>query len=109
MSDAMMEELYRRFLPRFVEVAGERLRRVSSLERGRNLSGVILELHSLAGEASALGFGPMAAVVRELEGVAASWRDSGDTAAPSAWLPTLELVQSALAEVAAKMTGSESP
>lgn len=61
----MIDRLRARFLPRFLEQAHARLRRVEELLAGPNpLAGAAAELHALAGEAAMLELGPVADAAR---------------------------------------------
>jgi HPt (histidine-containing phosphotransfer) domain-containing protein len=68
----MREELRAQFLPRFVDLARERLTfgRAALSGDPKGLSRLPAELHSLAGEAAMLGLTEVAAVARECESAA---------------------------------------
>jgi HPt (histidine-containing phosphotransfer) domain-containing protein len=61
-----MEDLWRRFLPRFVRTGRERARRAREA-CGERLDVVATELHALAGEAALLGVGDIDRLAREGE------------------------------------------
>jgi two-component system chemotaxis sensor kinase CheA len=67
----MMEEIRRRFLPRFAELARERITKGSEIAnsslRGQEALQLARELHSLAGEAGLLGFTSVIKLARTAE------------------------------------------
>jgi hypothetical protein len=75
-----MEELWSRFRSRFLESAQTRLSRARALSiDGRASAAAIAhELHALAGEASVLGLGDVAAIARAGERAAKTWSTRGD-------------------------------
>ncbi|MDB4943305.1 MAG: hypothetical protein JWP97_2839 [Labilithrix sp.] len=67
----MIEEIRRRFLPRFAELARERITRgvriAQQSPRDQEALQLARDLHSLAGEAGLLGFGNLIKLARSAE------------------------------------------
>lgn len=67
----MIEEIRRRFLPRFAELARERIERGAAIAekapRDQEALQLARDLHSLAGEAGLLGFGDLIKLARSAE------------------------------------------
>lgn len=81
----MMDDLYAKFLPQFVQLARGRIERAMDLVARSDASAmatVVRELHAIAGEAGLLGQGAIMALARKGEEMAKKIRDSG--AAPGA-------------------------
>ena len=95
----MIEDLRRRFLPRFVETSRERLARAHSLFEGGDAPTLAHELHALAGEAMMLDLGAVADHARLAEVAARAWskasEDSGGCSR-AACAHCLEIVGQAL-------------
>lgn len=80
-----MEELYKKFLPQFTELARDRMRRAYEAAAQPNepsLTAVMRDLHGIAGEAGLLGLAPVVPIARSAEEHAKRLRDgSGEVAA----------------------------
>jgi CheY-like chemotaxis protein len=74
----MIEELRKQFLPRFIETARRRLRRVMEQARPEahdRATELVSELHTLAGEAALLGYTEIARLAADAESAAVRWRE----------------------------------
>jgi HPt (histidine-containing phosphotransfer) domain-containing protein len=79
----MMDELYAKFLPQFVELARDRMQRAREIAGRRDaasLTAVMRELHAIAGEAGLLGLSSIVPAARRAEEQAKRLLD-GDAAA----------------------------
>jgi CheY-like chemotaxis protein/HPt (histidine-containing phosphotransfer) domain-containing protein len=77
----MLEELRARFRTRFIDTAGDRIRRcLATLGESSSAVDIAGELHSLAGEAAMLGFDDISVLARNGEMAARRWH-AGSTAA----------------------------
>lgn len=80
----MMEDLYAKFLPQFVEISRGRLERAleaAGRPDAASLTSVIRELHAIAGEAGLLGQG---AIMRQARGAEELAKRIRDASAPEA-------------------------
>jgi len=104
----MMEDLYEKFLPQFVEQARARIARATATLAQPDPSAmtvVVREIHSIAGEAGLLGQGGIMALARQGEELAKRVRDAG--AAPAegdlqALAGALRELEQALDQIGAK-------
>ena len=79
----MMDDLYEKFLPQFVELAKARMDRSLELLAKPDhaaITAVIRELHAIAGEAGLLGLPQIMGLARQTEDLARRLRDSGAAA-----------------------------
>ncbi|HWU88915.1 MAG TPA: Hpt domain-containing protein [Kofleriaceae bacterium] len=100
----MMDDLYEKFLPQFVDLARVRLERaLETIARSdpNAMTAVIRELHAIAGEAGLLGLGPIMGLARQAEDLAKRLRDSSATDA-SPLVAALEELKQALERVGPK-------
>lgn len=75
-----MEELYAKFLPQFLELARERMKRAyetAGQPEGAALTVMVRDLHGIAGEAGLLGLAPLVPLARRAEEQAKRLRDAG--------------------------------
>jgi HPt (histidine-containing phosphotransfer) domain-containing protein len=75
----MMDDLYAKFLPQFVQLARGRLERAMDLVARSDATAMataVRELHAIAGEAGLLGQGAIMALARKGEEMAKKLRDS---------------------------------
>jgi chemotaxis protein histidine kinase CheA len=92
----MMDDLYAKFLPQFVQLARGRVDRSLELVARPDaaaMASVVRELHAIAGEAGLLAQGAIMALARKGEELAKKIRDSnadGDVAALAATLRELK-------------------
>jgi HPt (histidine-containing phosphotransfer) domain-containing protein len=79
----MMEELYAKFLPQFLELAHERMKRAyetAAQPEAAALTVVVRDLHGIAGEAGLLGLAQIVPIARRAEDQAKRLRDAGASA-----------------------------
>jgi CheY-like chemotaxis protein len=72
---SMKDHLRAKFLPQFLATATKRLEVASEAISSGDASVAAIELHSLAGEGSMLGFEEIGGLAREAEHLAIAWRD----------------------------------
>jgi len=96
----MMEEVRRKFLPRFTALARERVARAreltTSAPSGEDVLHLAREFHSLAGEAGLLGLNDLIRVAREAEEAATRLHDDRSGDRVSALKHALEVLEHAL-------------
>lgn len=100
----MMDELYEKFLPQFVELARVRLERAMEAAARPELATlqvVIRELHAIAGEAGLLGITSIMGLARQAEDHAKRLRDSGTQGNADAFVGALQDLRNALEHVGA--------
>lgn len=101
----MMEEVRRRFLPRFTALARERVAKARELAHtpigGEEVQALAREFHSLAGEAGLLGLGDLIKVARAAEEAAVQLHDDRSSDRLSALKNALEVLERALDSVEA--------
>lgn len=99
----MVDDMQARFLPRFMALAAERLRRALEVARGRRHQeslAVAGELHAMAGEAGLLGLAPVLAAARAAEGAAKRLAASRADADAERLAEALIALEGAVAELA---------
>lgn len=104
----MMDDLYEKFLPQFVELSRVRIERaletLAQPERTAEhttMTIVIRELHSITGEAGLLGLPHVMALARQTEELAKRLRDSGAAADADALTGAIRDLKDALELVGA--------
>ena len=103
----MMEEVRKRFLPRFTALARERVARARDVAdapggdagAGEEVLHLAREFHSLAGEAGLLGLGDLITVARAAEEAAVQLHDDRSRDRVAALHAALEVLEQALEAV----------
>ena len=106
----MMEELYAKFVPQFLELARERMQRAyeaAAKPEGPALTVVIRDLHGIAGEAGLLGLAHLIPIARNAEEHAKRLRDAPGADAASAFVGALNELGAALETVGASSKPKE--
>lgn len=102
-----MEELYAKFLPQFLELARERMKRAyETIERPDHAALVVTvrDLHGIAGEAGLLGLSQIVPLARNGEELAKKLRDNAPGADLGDLIAALEELTRALDVVAQPKT-----
>lgn len=105
----MMDDIRKRFLPRFTALAKERIRRglkVATANDAEQAAHVARELHSLAGEAGLLGLSELLTLARRAEEAAAKLHGSPASAGGAALEQALLDLHVAVSDVERKLDGS---
>lgn len=101
----MMDDLYEKFRPQFVELARVRIERAKETLAARPehaaMTVVIREFHSIAGEAGLLGLPHVMGLARQTEDLAKRFRDSGAAADADALAGAIRDLKTALELVGA--------
>jgi HPt (histidine-containing phosphotransfer) domain-containing protein len=103
-----MDELYAKFLPQFVELARQRMRRARDAAAHPDapaLTAVMRELHAIAGEAGLLGLASIVPIARGAEERAKQLRDGRDGADPDAFASALDDLGHAIEAASASQPG----
>ncbi|HWO22798.1 MAG TPA: Hpt domain-containing protein [Kofleriaceae bacterium] len=99
-----MDELFKKFLPQFTELARDRLKRAYAAAASPDeptLIAVIRDLHGIAGEAGLLGLGPIVKIARSAEEHAKRLRDGRSEAEAAAFVDALRALGAELEKVGA--------
>jgi HPt (histidine-containing phosphotransfer) domain-containing protein len=104
----MMDELYAKFVPQFIQLARERMQRAYATAARPDHAGLVTamrDLHGIAGEGGLLGLAHIVPLARNAEEHAKEIRDAG--ADPSAFLGALDELRAEIDKIAATIKPKE--